>query len=303
MSRLGRMFAAPCPSLPASSASGGSSKRSLSTQAGLTAKSSAGLGSKSTSSNSGKRLGQPSSQCQSAKRHRISIGCTKVDVQYADDNVNETEKEHSLRHPSFVNDCARCGYRRHSKSWHRMASLSLTARRSVSWLAPKPSSMGGQWGLGCLVCAAALAETSGSKKKALLKGGAGWRQANLRAGKWARFSVTRLCGFRQSAAAILNHMASGYHRKAVAKWQAAQVVDNTALQTASPPMTASSDAILPKGAQAGLTAVPVVVDEPEDIESTALLKGRVPQLQDWVDAWASIRSRSASGRFVSLRQA
>ena len=53
-------------------------------------------------------------------------------------------------------------------------------------------------------------------------------------------------------------------------------------------MAASNDASLPKGAQAGLTAVPVVVDEPEDIESTALLKGRVPQLQDWVDAWACI---------------
>ena len=165
MSRLGCMLAAPCPSLPASSASGGRSKRSLSTQADLTAKSSAGLGSKSTSSNSGKRLGQSSSQCQSAKRHRTphNMRCTKVDGQYAD----ETEEEHSLRHPSFVNDCARCGYRRHSKSWHRTASFKagLTARSSWSWLAPKPSSMGGQWGLGCLVCAAALVEMSGRKWK------------------------------------------------------------------------------------------------------------------------------------------
>ena len=139
MSRLGCTLASPCPSLPASSASGGRSKRSLSTQAGLTAKSSAGLGSKSASSNSGKRLGQPSSQCQSAKRHRTPH---KVEDQYAD----ETEEEHSRRHPSFVNDCARCGYRRHSKSWHRAASFKagLTARLRRSWLAPKPSSSGGQ---------------------------------------------------------------------------------------------------------------------------------------------------------------
>ena len=133
-------------------------------------------------------------------------------------------------------------------------------------------------------------------------GGTGWRQANLRAGKWARASVTRLCDFKQSASAMLNHMASAYHRKAVAKWQAAQGVDNTAFQTASPPMTASSDAILPKGAQAGLTAVPVVVDEPEDIESTALLKGRVPQLQDWVDAWASASSTMSYRKEFKLRQ-
>ena len=79
-------------------------------------------------------------------------------------------------------------------------------------------------------------------------------------------------------------MASAYHRVAVSKLQVA-----TALQTESPPRAASIDATLPKEAQAGLTAVPVV-DEPEDIEATALLKGRVPQLQDWIDAWASASS-------------
>ena len=63
-------------------------------QAGLTAKSSARLGSKSASSSSGKRrLGQSSSQF--AKRNRASHKVEGNSV------VEETEEEHRLRHPKL----------------------------------------------------------------------------------------------------------------------------------------------------------------------------------------------------------
>ena len=300
MSRLGRILAAACPSLPSPSAASspdGRGRRSLSSllgggaasQAGLTAHSSARLDSKRASSSNGKRLGQSFSKFP--KRPRASH---KVEGQCAvegDTSVMETEEQHTFRHPRqsrVKDDCSRCAFMRHSKSWHRIASFKAGSTAvSRSWLSPKPSYMGGQWGLGCLVCAAALAEKPARNKKASPKRGK-W-QARLRASKWARFRVTRLLTRKQGSSALSNHLASAYHRKAVSKFQIATA--EAASQTESPPGAASLDATLPKEAQAGLTAVPVA-GEPEDIDSeaTALLKGRVPQLQDWTDAWASASS-------------
>ena len=229
----------------------------------------------------------------------------KCTVDSAD--MMETDEEHKLRHPTFHRSCPRCLFLKHGHHWRRIAAWKVDSETCIPWLAPRPPHMGGAWALGCRACAAILERRddtlSATKKKK--EPGRGKCQAKLRANNWARFRVTRLMTTRQVAGAISNHNSSAFHRKAVL-YHTSEIHAASKTESRGPDLAASSTE------QAGLTAAPsltievgLTTDEQatdEQVEAEALLKGRVPQLQDWIDAWASASSTTSYRKENRVRQ-
>ena len=155
------------------------------------------------------RLMQPSAKSSPLKR-----GCSSQIVKRHCDRSTSTGKPkkaictdyaHKLRHPTFDASCPRCAFLEYGSQWRRIATWKFpTVCRS--WLAPKPSHLGGQWALGCLACAALLESPKYSTCAPTRKYGK-W-QAGRRANSWARFRVTRLLKTDQAASAFSQHQMS-----------------------------------------------------------------------------------------------
>ena len=250
---------------------------------------------------------------QSLKRHCSGSGSkstsmpheNKCTVDSAD--MMETDEQHKLRHPIFHHSCPRCLFLRHGHHWRRIAAWKVDSETCISWLAPRPPHMGGAWALGCRACAAIVERNTLSATKKKREPGRGKWQAKLRASNWARFRVTRLLTTRQVAGAISNHNSSAFHRKAVLYHTSEIHAATCKTESRGPDLAASSTH------KAGLTAAPSLTieavglttatdEQATDEEAEALLKGRVPQLQDWIDAWASASSTTSYRKENRVRQ-
>ena len=216
----------------------------------------------------------------------------------------ETDEQHKFRHPTFQSSCPRCAFLNHGSHWKRFAAWKVDSKVCTSWLSPRPAHMGGDWALGCQACAALLETRTNVTTKEKPRRGK-W-QAKLRANKWARFRVTRLLKPSLATAAVSNHHRSKFHRQAVlqlqaldAKTAASPKLCSAASESSTPELVASSTH------QAGLTAVASFTIEEgtaEQAKASTLLKGRVPQLQDWIDAWASASSTTSYLKESRIRQ-
>lgn len=104
--------------------------------------------------------------------------------------TTESEAQHRRRHAFHGKPCPRCDYYKRKAAWAMSAldfdgAESWGAGRGMSWLAERPASMPGVWGLGCCVCAAAAHMAQQQPRSARASAG-GHRQWSS---KWARYEI------------------------------------------------------------------------------------------------------------------
>ena len=130
-------------------------------------------------------------------------------------DVGETQEEHKARHPEFQPGCPRCIYYALRIGWeqgygcHRHQTAGGNEVRTV-WLATRPVTLGGVWGLGCVFCAAYMARraedaTNGPGMKAT-PGSMGSQRS------WAGFEVRALS--QMASRAVRQHADTMTHRLA-----------------------------------------------------------------------------------------
>ena len=129
--------------------------------------------------------------------------CQTKDTVLPDKGTVESHYAHKLRHPTFDASCVRCTYLKYGRIWRSIATFPRSFDHEVcrSWLAPKPSHMGGNWALGCLACAA-LFERRKIKRRASPRSDKGQSSS-----EWARFRMTLR---KEDQKAVLLH-----HKKSI----------------------------------------------------------------------------------------
>ena len=208
------------------------------------------------------------------KTEKLDLNCPAVESDY----------HHRLRHPTFLPKCIRCNFKKHARSWQALSvHAGLTAETNRSWLSERPSFMGGGWALGCSICTWAANDGVPKHKRS--------NRPRHRLSKWARFQIRRLRTCSEAASAISNHQSSASHRRAVKMMQS---------QSSRPPqhghdkVEASANTAAANCNVNGSRVVGAGLAASEgDIDALTLLKGRVPQLADWIDAWASATNRTS----------
>ena len=166
----------------------------------------------------------------------------------------ETEVEHRARHSHQPLSCARCKCARYRDAWlMKYGSFGHDARgrrERVVWFSERPARLGGEWAVGCLICAAMLHRLSSEP-------GTGAKSARkVLSTRMGRFEVRSLNSMQASV--IAQHANATCHKKAVAMW----------LQPGDPVRIA-------------------LQSTPED---DALLRGGVPQPVDWLRTWRALRT-------------
>ena len=228
--------------------------------------------------------------------------CTAVDAALLVGDARETESEHRRRHPAgrdWASSCPRCEYYKHRVVWEEVARTRGPRSRprvagETSWLVQKPSFLGGPWGLGCCLCAAGCASGSLRRRrsaiqKAYAKDGIQHQRVCRMNTKFARYEH-RVHRKSTMVGDIEAHASSQLHKL---------VRDNMI----APAEHLALAPLLPDPESAACGADPESTACGADPESAAcgargkelatiaeLFKGRVPQLQEWVDAWADCSS-------------
>lgn len=177
--------------------------------------------------------------------------------------TTESEAQHRRRHAFHDKPCPRCDYYKRKAAWAMSAldfdgAESWGAGRGMSWLAERPASMPGVWGLGCCVCAAAAHMAQQEPRSARASAG-GHRQWSS---KWARYEI-RIRDTRFARSKMDLHAQTAQHRRAVL-FLRKKVAD---------PSVHLAQATVAKSEL-----------------SLQAWRGRVPQVQAWVDAWAETSS-------------
>ena len=196
-------------------------------------------------------------------------------------SVHESDAAHWERHSTDATahgKCCRCNFIRAKAEF----------KREHPWLTPRPIHMGGRWRLGCDVCA--WKYSNAGRERHETRGG-----TTHRASKWANSQF-----FCHGSSWVLRnrvkaHAAEAGHRATV-------IASQRCLQQLPPRLlSAGPDVIDRPLAAAGATSRPLAGERPagdaasdptliSDAESEvvgdSVLKGRVPQCQDWLDAWS-----------------
>ncbi len=188
------------------------------------------------------------------KKARQALTATAVPPAALEGSVVESPQEHMRRHPrsesSWLRRCSRCAFLR---LLPRLGRRTVPRELGKSFLVERPAALGGAWGYGCCVCAAARAKCKGLA-------GVRWNT------KWARYEMTRSLGSQSLASqAITHHEHTTLHRAAL-----------NVLANQSYHLSLAQD----------VKAEPLVAALPD----LRILKGFVPQLEDWRTAWAESSS-------------
>ena len=177
--------------------------------------------------------------------------------------AGESEIAHFLRHPrsdpTWMSRCDVCVFYRDRAFYEKSCAMDARATsrgQPLTCLAVRPAAYGGEFALGCCVCAAALAERPVGEQP---------RNRNRRRNvKWARYEVK-----------VWRHRATWLHRAGA--------------HLASDNHKANVQALFSKEAHMAKLA-PVV--GPGDAVGD-VFRGKVPQPLDWIDVWASTTSAIA----------
>lgn len=199
--------------------------------------------------------------------------------------VGQPAERHVAMHrlsPSAQAACPRCNYILKSDAF------------LPSWVEERPSCWGGTWGVGCSICAS---QTRLAKKRP--REGGDHRQ-NPRQSKWAKHEVTDITHWT-----VQQHGDSLGHRRACELDGRARHRTTDADRAAEP--AAALDRAAIKETAAGVEETAVGVEEPTldaaAEEELKLLRGRVPQSKDWLDAWVdSGQSFRAQGKAEDKRR-
>ena len=170
--------------------------------------------------------------------------------------------------------CFRCNFIRHKAD----------ITRHEPWCTPRPSFMGGHWRLGCDVCYWYHRARRREKHK-------GRRGCDIRASACANHSFRHNGTYAKLEKTIKQHATTTGHRVAVVASKAlSQRLPARIIEVAeSRPLATECLADGRNGedtAQSTDAAKLVAETASAVVDDRNLLKGRVPQIQDWLDAWA-----------------
>ena len=214
--------------------------------------------------------------------------------------AGETDVQHLERHPAaeprWAKTCPRCAYLANRKRWSRFARLPRRPQRTGrddeddTFLAPRPAHLGGYWGLGCTLCAAAADDEPCRKKRARLlnqpsdHGPNNGRSLSRCHTVWSRFALRRATLHKVMSSAIINHTTSLQHRLAMDVLMSTQT--DVASARVQPAAEGPSECRQP--ATYGPAESTKAVMKACEVEKA--FSGRVPQVRDWVNAWAETSS-------------
>ena len=183
-------------------------------------------------------------------------------------SVHESDESHWKRHsgdPSS-SSCCRCFYIRHKAEF----------RREFPWLGPRPTHMGSHWRLGCDVCH----WMSTNKKKETHQG----RRGSIkRAGAFAAFNY--LCSPYRLRERLSQHcLEEGHKIAAGASYQLAKALPASTVEAMETIQPLADNVSQPVADNMTEKCIAAATDQV--LGDSALLKGHVPQVQDWLSAWA-----------------
>ena len=199
----------------------------------------------------------------------------------------QSSAEHIKGHGGLKEDCQRCVWIKNKSLFQRLGHFS-GAGSERTFIAERPAALGGEWGLGCWVCAAAHAakrklacgSPSAPKSSKLKRYEHTKRRARLGC-KWALYKIKRIGSIDILRQSLYQHIPSRGHRLAVAALASASSVQGH-LALAEGPFRAGGE-FFAKPACSGDAASEFTMDE-------EIFAGKVPQIKDWVDAWADVSS-------------
>ena len=253
----------------------------------------------------------------------------EIDLRILVGDVRETDAEHLTRHPvsdrMWLQKCLRCAWIRKKSHWSQISFMKVPTRiaHCTTWLAPKPAFASGTWGLGCCVCAAAACtQELQSKRNRARATGIDYRRLSRIDTKWTNYEQRRFPCFLTDA--MSKHASTALHREAVdimcrpevhllagkdalrSVGTAAGGADNDgAACSASNEDGAACSASMADGAacsaswsfsEANIAGKCLGAGDGSAQRRLDIFGGRVPQVQDWVEAWADFTS------FCSVRK-
>ena len=200
-------------------------------------------------------------------------------------SVHESNAQHWQRHSCQLGTamCCRCNFIRHKSE----------LLREQPWCTERPLFMGGRWRLGCDVCRWMSSACTKKEKHA------GRRGCNIRASIFAKHEFVYNGSYFDMERRIAQHATHSGHRAAsiaaerLSQRLPARFEREPKLEAEPKGMRPLAQEMRPlaseeiAGDEVVSTEAEQVVTETvsEVLADTLLLKGRVPQAQDWVDAW------------------
>ena len=191
-------------------------------------------------------------------------------------SVHEPDATHWKRHNAEPSSgkCCRCNYIR----------MRGELQREFPWLSTRPLFMGGHWHLGCDVCAWMHSCATREKHN-------GRRGCRVRGSKFAKYQFVcngPECVLRNRLQA---HASEQCHRIAVsASRRCAQQVPSRMLtqpDVMDSPATMGGVSREPLAEEMSVPAGEIISQTTAEVQNdSCLLKGRVPQPEDWLDVWA-----------------
>ena len=189
---------------------------------------------------------------------------TNADLLEMVGDAKETQQEHLERHGGGRRSCPRCRFYRFAAKWaqghgfmnpaDRLAEPERVKHLCIQWVAERPARWGGAWGLGCVLCAAQVSRLAKEQKA---DAHPAVPQGNRRrlGTRWSRYEVRN---WALSASHLRKHGVGDNHRLAELAW----------LQPDAP----------------------VQLQLQANLQDDALLRGSVPQGEDWLRAWRASRT-------------
>ena len=214
----------------------------------------------------------------------------------------ELDADHLIRHPramtSWRTRCPRCAYLCHRTSWEQKTPLPQQLG-SRTWLTPSPAFSTRAWGLGCAICVAASQSMEFRRLRDLNVKACKERNIDRRTldrfGRWSRFDIRRLVRQDQACTAIQEHACSETHKAALAFFagKLARPLPQVAPEARAQPVAREDTA--QRTAEEHSAPQPVAqflaaVNAPQPVAREDVFRGRVPQVTDWLDAWANSSS-------------
>ena len=164
---------------------------------------------------------------RSKRRKSIRLGSTWMGLR----SLTKAASLHKRVHPKMVANCAQCIFHHRRRIWEASTACSHPQSRQgcpgrLIWLAERPQSWGGAWGIGCTLCSAFMARCHGLAE---------FRNRRV-ATKWARFEIRshksmQLCCLKQHSASALHKLAYMSHLTPdEARWRASTRAELQSMQ-------------------------------------------------------------------------
>ena len=115
--------------------------------------------------------------------------------------VNETDEEHTIKHPKPIRSCPHCRWLRNGPAWQAVAAYTCPiTEQLISPIQRAPTALGGLFRIGCSDCASYLKHL-------------GHRHRHRNRESFARFEVTATSSFQRQR--FIDHVEGPFHKDAL----------------------------------------------------------------------------------------